>query len=267
MRGLVAALAVLLCAAGGWPLATAPQDVDFAGYDVVIMGEVHDNPVHHANQADWVARLSPTAVVFEMLTPELADKARPAVMDNAALADLFQWEQRGWPDFGMYAPIFRAAPKAAVIGGDVPAAQLRTALREGAAAAFGEAAPLFALNRPLPRPESEAREALQAEAHCNALPTEILPGMVEAQRLRDAALAQGVVAGLLLTGGPVAVITGNGHARTDWGLPAALRAALPDARVLSIGQFETPPDFDPLHDLFTLTAAPPRSGDPCDVFR
>ena len=41
--------------------------------------------------------------------------------------------------------------------------------------------------------EQAAREAEQMAAHCDALPEDILPGFVEAQRLRDAALAEDVL--------------------------------------------------------------------------
>ena len=69
---------------------------------------------------------------------------------------------------------------------------------------------------------------MQMDAHCGALPEEMLGGMVEAQRLRDAALAEGVLAALAESSGPVVVITGNGHARLDWGAPRMLERARPD---------------------------------------
>jgi hypothetical protein len=59
------------------------------------------------------------------------------------------------------------------------------------------------------------------------LAPEILPGFVEAQRLRDAALAEAALAALEAHGAPVAIITGNGHARRDWGVPAVLAVAAP----------------------------------------
>ena len=104
------------------------------------------------------------------------------------------------------------------------------------------------------------------EAHCDALPEDILPGMVEAQRLRDAALARAVLAAMAETGGPVAVITGNGHARRDWGLPRMLARAAPDLTLVSIGQFEAPPEDDPPFDLWLVTTPAPRD-DPCAAFR
>jgi uncharacterized iron-regulated protein len=133
-------------------------------------------------------------------------------------------------------------------------------MTEGAAAVLGRALP------PLPEAERAAMEADQAEAHCGALPAEMLPGMVEAQRARDAAIALAALEALEQTGGPVAVITGNGHARTDWGMPVFLRAFAPEVRVLTLGQLEAPPEEPPPFDLWLVTA-PAEREDPCAVFR
>ncbi|WP_108482841.1 ChaN family lipoprotein [Oceaniglobus ichthyenteri] len=270
MRG-VAVSAVILCAAAGDFFFDPPDAIDVAPYDVVIMGEVHDNPAHHANQAAWVARMQPTAVVYEMLTPELADVGQKAGPDAPDLGAVLQWEQRGWGDFSMYAPIFSAANGAAVYGGDVSRDALGQAMRHGAGQAMGDAAKLFGLDVPLLTSEQEARETMMAESHCGALPVSALPGMVEAQRLRDAALAKAVIAALLSEGPPVAVITGNGHARNDWGIPAALHQAIDDTplgdiSVLTIGQLETVPTTAQPFDVLTVSPAPARD-DPCDAFR
>ena len=100
--------------------------------------------------------------------------------------------------------------------------------KEGASRFLFLSAPLFGLDAALDPEEQATREAGQMAAHCDALPDHVLPGMVEAQRLRDAALSRAIVAAILETdGGPVAVITGNGHARTDWGIPPMLTRALP----------------------------------------
>lgn len=234
--------------------------------DVVILGEVHDNAEHHLNQAAAVAALKPAALVFEMFGPAEALAATPEIRrDPAALARALRWEDRGWPDFAMYHGIFVAAPDAAVFGGALPRDEVRRATKDGAAAVLGDSAPLFGLDVPLDNDEQAAREAFQQEAHCNALPDAILPGMVSAQRLRDAGLARAVVAAMAETGGPVAVITGNGHARNDWGLPRMLGRVLPNADVVSVGQLESPPQEPPPFDLWLVTRPADRP-DPCAVF-
>ena len=86
-------------------------------------------------------------------------------------------------------------------------------------------------------------------AHCNKLPRQAAGGMVEAQRLRDARFAAAVRRALAEGGGERAVlITGNGHARTDRGVPAYLRQAAPGVSVLSVGMVEMEPGADPAAD-------------------
>lgn len=236
--------------------------------DVVILGEVHDNPVHHLNQATALGALRPSAVVFEMLDPDQAATVQARQITGAALGAALAWDASGWPAFDLYQPVFDAIGDARVYGMAVPRTQVGAAFSDGAAAAFGEGAARFGLDRPLSAAEQDAREAMQATAHCDALPPEMLPGMVAAQRLRDAAFADTVLTALADTGGPVAVIAGSGHARTDWGMPAALGQAAPDVRVLSIGQLEDLGDAvdAPPFDLWLVTAPADRA-DPCAAFR
>lgn len=235
--------------------------------DVVILGEVHDNPEHHQTQAIAANLIGPKSLVFEMLTPEQAMRAGPSVRGSAAaLGAALDWDGSGWPDFSMYYPIFAAAPQAAILGGALPRADVRRAMGEGAAAVFGADAALYGLTVPLAPDEQAARQAEQQAAHCGALPEAALPGMVSAQRLLDAALARAVVAALAQTGGPVVVITGTGHARRDRGIPQALAQAAPALRVISVGQLESDPGPGAPYDFWVVTA-PAERPDPCAGFR
>ena len=265
MRGLVFALC-LVCA----PVAAreiGPDVLDaLPQVDVVVLGEVHDNPAHHANQARAVRALQPRALVFEMLQPAQVAALPDDLSDAAAVAAATEWEARGWPDFAMYHPIFMAAPEARIYAGDVPRTVVRMAIRDGAAAAFGQDAAEFGLTDPLPDEAQAEEEKAMLAAHCWAMPAEALPGMVEAQRLRDAVLADAALTALRETGGPVAVITGVGHARTDIGVPALIRLASPAVTVLSVGQMEAVPQGRPPHDLWIVTDGVKDRGDPCEGF-
>lgn len=238
---------------------------DLPAVDVVIVGEVHDNPAHHANQALAVSAIAPKALVFEMLSPEQAARVPPEQSDMAALEAILGWNASGWPDFAMYHPIFVNAPTARIYGADLPRDVTKRAVKEGAAAAFGEGAPSYGLDQPLDPADQSARQAEQAEAHCGALPPDLLPGMVQVQRLRDASLARAVVQAMDETGGPVVVITGVGHGRKDTGLVMPLLSAAPNLRVLSIGQFEDNPGADAPYDLWIITP-PVARDDPCLAF-
>ena len=225
---------------------------DFSAADIVFLGEIHDNPAHHAEQARLIENLEPAAVVFEMLTSQQAAAVpewRGADQDE--LASALGWEDSGWPDFSMYYPIFKATGDAFVFGAGVPRAAARVAMETGVADAFGAQA---------------EREALQMAAHCDALPEDMLPAMVEMQRLRDATIAKVALDALRQTGGPVVVITGNGHARKDWGAPAFVALADPGVSVISVGQAETGQTPDGGFDMM-LTSDPVSRPDPCDAFR
>ncbi|KIC38325.1 lipoprotein [Leisingera sp. ANG-M7] len=210
------------------------------GADVVILGEVHDNPVHHQRQAHLLLALKPRAVVWEMITAEQAEGLEASILGDAEqTAEALNWAVSGWPEFGLYAPVFAAAKGARQYGALVPRSDATKIMSEGAVAYFGAgAAALFGLDQPLPETEQAAREADQQANHCNAMPEEMLPVLVDFQRLRDAALAAAADKALAETGGPVAVITGNGHARMDRGLTIYLANARPEAAIRSLGQSE-----------------------------
>ncbi|MCY3984827.1 MAG: ChaN family lipoprotein [Roseovarius sp.] len=237
--------------------------------DVVIAGEIHDNPVHHERQAEISAALQPSAIAYEMLTPGQARRAAAETgLGESRLRTALDWDGRGWPDFAMYFPIVAVAPEARIYGAQVPRDEARKAAISGVASAFGDESVLYGLDIPLPPEQQIKREALQMAAHCNAISGDMLPKMVDVQRLRDAALARAVIRALDDTGGPVLVITGNGHARKDWGIPAVLERVRPGLTVFSLGQTETEhsAEFEARYD-HVLVAPPVERKDPCAAFR
>ncbi len=237
---------------------------DFDGFDIIIVGETHDDPTHHQMQADIISMVHPTAVVFEMLNEVQAETVTPDRRDATDLGELLAWEDSGWPTFEIYAPIFAALGDAAIIGAAASDTQAAHA-RDDSVAAFGDDADKFGLTADLPATEQLAREAEMQAGHCGALPDEMLPWFVDQQRFRDAMFARAALDAFEKFGGSVVVITGNGHARTDWGMPVYLDAAAPDVNVLSIGQI-TEHDADRPYDLWRITPPVDRP-DPCAAFQ
>ena len=245
---------------------TSDELTSLPAADVVFLGEVHDNPAHHANQLQAIDNIAPTALVFEMLTPDQAARIERPLPDQDELARLLDWESSGWPDFAMYYPLFEASPSAAIFGAAVPRDAAREAMGGDLTELFSGDARRFGLDTELDAELQEHREQLQARAHCDALPESMLPDMVAIQRWRDAELAASAHEAHEATGGPVVVITGTVHTRNDWGAPAKLRQAAPDLDVLSLGQYEVALDAAPPHDFWLITDPHPRP-DPCDAFR
>lgn len=231
---------IAFCMALAVPFGAAfASDKAVSDADIVIIGESHDNAAHHAAQADLVARLGPSAIVFEMLDWDSVRAVRGVDRTDAtAMAKATRWEDRGWPDFEAYAPIFAAAPKAVLYAGHLNGRKASDLVKDGVFFAMPDRFRQAGLAAPLPQDQQKAREDMQFAAHCDALPRGMLPMMVDIQRARDATLAYAALRAFEAHGGPVVMITGNGHARTDWGVPVFLAKTAPEVSVVSIGQGE-----------------------------
>ncbi len=230
--------------------------------DVIFLGEIHDNPASHLGQAAQITQIKPTAVVFEMLTEAQAAAANAAALEDIAAAT--NWADSGWPDFDIYEPIFAALGDAVIYGAGSGREAAMTVFRSGAAEAFGDNALRYGLTESLDPAEQAAREDLQFAAHCDAMPRDMMAGMVEVQRFRDALLADTAHRALVAHGAPVVVITGAGHARTDWGAPALLISAYPEVSITAMAFVEGTPDA-PYDDVVIVPEA--ERDDPCLAFQ
>ena len=232
--------------------------------DVIFLGETHDNPYHHQSQATIIVALTPSAVVFEMLSVAQADKVRDLKISSAAeLNSKIGWTQSGWPKMEIYFPIFQALGDAIPYGASQPRFVMMRAYEDGAALSLGAVGTLFGLEIPLDEATLKARLELQFLAHCSKMSRELMPNMIEVQRMRDAALADAALTALRQTGGPVVVITGNGHARNDWGAPMMAQYADNTAKIISLGQLEGGTGNPGLYDYALVTPKIERD-DPCD---
>jgi len=275
-------LAGLGCAAvaprGAW---ARPSDMDAALRAVgdaryIAIGERHDNPAHHAVQADLVAALQPAGIAFEMIPRErewIVNDLRFQGASRADLAEALDWADSGWPDFALYAPILEAAPDAYIAGGGLSRETMAAVYEQGAAGLGPEMAARYLLDEPL-LPEVEAAMLdEQFDAHCGLLDRDRLGSMVAVQRAWDAAYAEAWRRASLRGGGGRAVlICGNVHARLETGAPAylahAIRHAGREATVAAIGQTEEGEDAVPA-TFYTATIRSPRPerADACEQIR
>lgn len=247
-----------------------------AAADIVVLGEVHDNPAHHAAQAWAVRRLRPAGLAFEMIPRASESGIRELLAEGGSPAEIgpaIGWERSGWPDWQHYRPIFEAWRAQVYTGGGVPAQALRDAASDGAATAVTDRRFASALAEPFDAGTQRAAEDEMIAAHCDKLPREAVPGMVEVQRLRDASLASAALRARATGGGLTVLVTGNGHARTDRGVPAYLGAVAPELGVASVGLLETEPGAETLADHgalpydFVWFTAPAERPDPCAAIR
>ncbi|CAA7615755.1 Uncharacterized iron-regulated protein [Candidatus Terasakiella magnetica] len=226
----------------------SPEDLmaEILAAGMVILGETHDNPDHHAVQA-WVVRRLGAAgrrplTAFEMMDTDEQGKIDATLAAHPGQADFLgealEWNRRGWPDWPLYRPIVEAtlAAKGEIKGANLPRDLTRQIARGGASA---DIEAQFGLDSPLRPTEAKAMEAEIRDGHCNMLPDSAIPGMVKVQRARDAAMAE--VLAFQATrpeAGPAVLITGSGHARTDRGVPARTRHLLPGIPIVSLALVE-----------------------------
>lgn len=202
-------------------LLDAARDADW-----VLIGEKHDNAVHHLLQARIVEALAQSgrrfAVVWEMAEPAQAAALAAARLEEVdALGAALDWAQRGWPAWAEYQPIAEAA-----LAGGLPMLPGKPSPAQVRALARGEPLPAETAARlgwPKPYPaalQADLLEELDA-SHCGKLPAEALQPMAEVQRFWDAWMADAM---RRATQPPVAaegaiLIAGAGHVREDRAVP------------------------------------------------
>ncbi|WP_043712071.1 ChaN family lipoprotein [Corallococcus macrosporus] len=217
----------------------------------VVLGERHDQPDHHQLQA-WLVQSLATGGRKPALAFEMLDVGQQAAVDASqsrapgdadALALAVDWAGSGWPDWSLYRPIFAAGLEAVlpIVAANLPRAQVRDLVMRGPEALAPELRQRLSLDTPLPEAVEQAMRQEQDEAHCGHLPKEMLGPMVQAQRARDAHLADRLLSAATEPGG--VLITGNGHARTDRGVPAQLAARTPGQDVRAVGLLEVDPEL------------------------
>ena len=248
-----------------------------AGADAVLLGEIHDNPEHHRLQArllqariDAGARPALLMEQFDIDQQAALDEARRSSRDLAPL-------MRGW-DWPQYQPLVALAATAGLTlqAANLPRASARPVVREGfASMAAGELRRLALETTWNDDRQSYMTEVIGA-SHCGMVTPQLRDGLVRAQRLRDATLAD---AALDRIDQGVVFILGRGHARRDVGVPLYLAARRPGTRVLSVGfvevgagktapaQYETERvgNIAP-YDIIWFTPRAERA-DPCLAFR
>jgi uncharacterized iron-regulated protein len=221
----------------------------------VLVGELHDNPDHHALQL-WLLqvladRRQQGSLLLEMINPDQqasVDTVRADISRGEFPPDLstaLQW-QKGW-DWALYGPIVRYA-----------LAQSYPLL-----SANLDSAEVMSIYKQPPRVEGtlssspSVREKLLEQvraSHCGLLPEEQLPAMVAIQQMRDRRMAERLMA----APAPALLFAGSWHVRKDVGVPlymADLGAQEPPV-VLILSQFGT--DVDPASaDYVWSTAATP----------
>ena len=246
----------------------------------VLLGEVHDSPELHRLRHDLLAGAIRDgrrgAIAMEQFDREHQPALERAQGGPPPTPDALKAAGRvpeGWT-WSFYEPIVRLAldHRLPIVAANLSRSDAFRLSTDGAAAVLGAAAVSgLHLDKPLPDTGRRRLEQVIDEGHCGEAPREILPGMVAAQRARDAVMAQALQAHA-----PAVLLAGNGHVRRDFGVPLYLAQYPQGDDVRVIGFIETdsakpePTDYvsadSPEYD-YIVFAPPTTRPDPCKTIR
>lgn len=221
---------------------------DLSGSEFILLGEMHDNPMHHQHRGELLAMLKPLtpAVVAEHL-----ERGKDFVDTSHLQADLelAGFDAKGWR-WPLHEPLFASAREHGLplTGGNITREVARNAVRQGTSALAPELMS-FIEQYPLPPPTQATLDDDLLRSHCGHLPSTMLDGLRLAQRARDAAMFDSLQKS---PDRPAVLLAGNGHVRLDYGVPSFLRQFHPESAFISIGFLES-------DDTETLTATDYRN--------
>jgi uncharacterized iron-regulated protein len=220
--------------------------------DYLLLGETHDNAVHHEYQAWAIEQLhkqgKSLSVAFEMINQSQYGELENQTFNNAdAVFDVLDWENTGWPERKLYAPVFSATIKAGydIYPANIDRKRLSEIIMQGEDLVPEEIKDSLNKTSLTPEAEEQLRKDI-ADSHCNMLPEQMVPAMVLGQRVRDAVMAKSLIANRASDG--IVFIGGSGHTQKQ-GVPIFIEAKEPGAKVVSVAwmevdeRFKSPQDY------------------------
>jgi uncharacterized iron-regulated protein len=209
-----------------------------------LLGEMHDNPAHHRLRAGLIRQIAASgkhpAVVFEQFDLDrdaaLVAAQRGDRVDAEALATAGALDRKGW-DWPLHKPLLEAALAGGmpVRAGNAPRSGLMRIARAPAGTPIDAPwAARFAAATWTAAADAALRDEI-VDGHCGKLPEPAIAPITRAQRMRDAAMAEAVVAAATADG--TILIAGNGHIREGVAVPAYLPEA-GSGGIVSVGFIE-----------------------------
>jgi uncharacterized iron-regulated protein len=239
---------------------------------VVMLGEVHDNPLQHRLRLEVLRRAFAAgwrpAIAMEQFDREHQvdiDRARREKPGDAqhvidVAAPSVSGTAGGW-NWDLYRPFVELALEYEVplIAANLSRSDANKVVQHGYSAVFDPTSlAALGLSQPIAPDWQAAQEREIDTGHCHALPPSLLPSMARAQFARDAVMA--AVLREHPTGG-VVLLAGDGHVRRDIGVPRWLHGS-PQAEVFAVGYLEkgetsSVGSFDAVVYTARATRAPP----------
>ena len=271
------------CDAETWLSLKDDMRATIVGGGAVLFGEVHDNPLHH-DLRSRVGMSNFPAAIMEQISAEQMPAADAYLTANATklndksldeFKSAVNWETSGWQQY-KYDPLLRAMllGRSALYAGDPGRDTIKKIAKEGADVVPLDERQRLKLDVALGEKLDADSEKEIEDSHCGMIPKTAVPNMAFAQRYRDAFMADALIKAEDKQHAAV-LFAGNGHLRTDRGVPWYLHQRAPGKPVLSIMLLEVEdgktdaadyvpkdPDGKPAADYIIFTPRASRD-DPC----
>ena len=221
--------------------------------EYILLGERHDNLVHHQHQAWFIDTLArnkhQASVAFEMIDNyQGARLSKQTITSVDQLIDVLNRSKSNWQYELRYKQLFAAALDA---GFRIDAANLNSKRLMHTVMQGEDKLPEDYQQILAKTPFSDQQyDALQLEinkAHCDMLPEKSGRSMALGQRLRDAIMAHSL---LKSKADHKVLIAGMGHVRNDRAVPLYLQTNLKagDSKIMSVGFIEVDNDLKSASD-------------------
>ncbi len=231
-----------------------------------MLGELHDNKLHHEARGRLIARFADHRTVVSEHLPAPNQVTFQSEIKTDLVAAGFDAEGWDWPIHqSLYEQIKNKGLN--IVGGNLPKEEARRMFLQGVSSLPERMAQTYTQARLDETAEQKLDHDL-VEGHCGKLPEKYLLRMRFAQRMTDLSLTHN-----LLDRQPSLLIAGNGHVRRDYGVPQMLASVAPQLNVLTVGFLEQGGSTQDLlhsvsgqYDFIWITERAERK-DPCENFK
>lgn len=250
--------------------------------DVLLLGETHDNTLHHEYQQKLLKARIASGELPALLMEQLDNESQSAIEQALSGSNRGEVLNRvaglvKFNDADLYRPLLAIAidNNLPIIAANTPSRRLQPAIWRGYEAYDADELKRLAVEEVWSENRQNYLATQMGGVHCGELRDELRAGLARSQRLRDAWMADSAIPSI---GRGVVAIVGRDHARHDIGLPLYLAARAPSAHVFSIGFVEVASGVndpqiyaagsatgDAIHDVIWFSPRVDRT-DPCADF-
>lgn len=210
--------------------------------DYILLGETHDNLLHHKYQAWLIDNLYRSGfsalVAFEMITQGQGEIIENKQYNSSSdlINDLNQVKTT-WNYKQRYTPVFESVLSAnfPIYPANLDRATIMSIARKGEENVPVYIKPYLEKNTFSSEQEKELKEEIKM-SHCGMENPHMTNAMMLTQRVKDAEMANSLMRDIEIQ--KRVLVAGSGHTRNDRGVPMYIRSESKDAKILSIAWLE-----------------------------